>query len=157
MFVHLPGWERLGHAVLDIVESEGVDPGATVLCHMNPSWTDQGYQRSLADRGSWLEYDMVGMDYYYADQQAQSPCDEENAQAICGLLEAGYRRLLVSSDTFLKMMLKRYGGFGYAHVPTNFAARLRRHGLREDVVRGLMEEHPRRLFETACAAAAQND
>ena len=37
LMVHLPGWFRLGHEVLDIVEAEGGDPRHTVLCHMNPS------------------------------------------------------------------------------------------------------------------------
>ena len=88
--IHLPGWERLAHRVLDVVESEGADLRHTVLCHMNPSLHDLKYQRSLADRGAFIEYDMIGMDYFYADQQAQSPCDEENAIAICKLVEDGY-------------------------------------------------------------------
>ena len=104
--IHLPGWERLAHRVLDVVESEGADPRHVVLCHMNPSLHDHKYQRSLADRGAFIEYDMIGMDYFYADQQAQSPCDEENAIAICKLVEDGYRNsILMSQDVFLKMML----------------------------------------------------
>ena len=75
--IHLPGWERLAHAVLDIVEEEGADLAHTVLCHMNPSGHDLAYQTALAARGVFLEYDMIGMDYYYADQNAQSPSDEE--------------------------------------------------------------------------------
>jgi phosphotriesterase-related protein len=49
--VHLPGWERLGHRVLDILEQEGADLRHTVLCHMNPSFADKRYQRELAQRG----------------------------------------------------------------------------------------------------------
>src|ERR1700712_5439288 len=64
--IHLPGWERLAHKVLDVVEAEGADIGQTVLCHMNPSHSDLPYQKSLAERGAFLEYDMIGMDYYYA-------------------------------------------------------------------------------------------
>ena len=47
------------------------------------------YQTSLAERGAFLEYDMIGMDYYYADQDAQSPSDEENARAIRALVDMG--------------------------------------------------------------------
>ena len=65
--IHLPGWERLAHKVLDIVEEEGADLNHTVLCHMNPSGRDLDYQTALAARGAFLEYDMIGMDYYYAD------------------------------------------------------------------------------------------
>ena len=48
--VHLPGWERHAHRVLDVVESEGADLRHVVLCHMNPSLHDPQYQRSVADR-----------------------------------------------------------------------------------------------------------
>ncbi len=37
LMVHLPGWFRLGHEVLDIVEEDGADLRHTVLCHMNPA------------------------------------------------------------------------------------------------------------------------
>ncbi len=60
-----------------MVEEEGADLRHTVLCHMNPSHNDLDYQMALAKRGAFLEYDMIGMDYYYADQDAQSPSDEE--------------------------------------------------------------------------------
>ena len=60
--LHLPGWERHAHRVLDVVESEGADLRHVVLCHMNPSLHDHKYQRSLADRGAFIEYDMIGMD-----------------------------------------------------------------------------------------------
>ena len=89
---------------------------------MNPSLHDHKYQRSLADRGAFIEYDMIGMDFFYADQQAQSPCDEENAIAICRLVEDGYvQSILMSQDVFLKMMLTRYGGFGYGYILKHFA------------------------------------
>lgn len=150
--VHLPGWERLGSRVLDTIAEEGGDVGATILCHMNPSQRDLGYQCGLADRGAWIEYDMIGMDYFFADQQAQCPCDQENADAICGLVRAGYgERVLLSGDVFLKTMLVRYGGFGYAHVLENFVPRLRRHGLDDGHVDQMLVLNPRALFEAAAS------
>jgi phosphotriesterase-related protein len=145
--IHLPGWERLGHRVLDLVEEEGGNLSHTVLDHMNPSLDDIEYQASLADRGAFIEYDMVGMDFFYADQQAQSPCDEENARAIKRLIEAGYlKHLLVSQDVFLKIMLTRYGGWGYGHILKNFVPRLRRHGVAEEHIWALLVDNPRRVF-----------
>jgi phosphotriesterase-related protein len=145
--IHLPGWERLAHRVLDAVENEGADLRHTVLCHMNPSLHDHKYQRSVADRGAFIEYDMIGMDYFYADQQAQSPCDEENAIAICGLVEDGYlNSLLMSQDVFLKMMLTRYGGFGYGYILKHFVSRLKRHGMNRATIDHILIENPRRVF-----------
>jgi phosphotriesterase-related protein len=145
--IHLPGWERLAHRVLDVIEAEGADPRHTVLCHMNPSLHDEAYQHSLADRGAFLEYDMIGMDYFYADQRAQSPCDEENAIAICKLVENGYlNSILLSQDVFLKMMLTRYGGFGYGYILKHFAPRLQRHGMDQRTIDQMLVDNPRRVF-----------
>lgn len=150
--IHLPGWERLAHRVLDVIEEEGADLRHTVLCHMNPSHADLAYQKALADRGAFLEYDMIGMDYYFADQQAQSPCDEENARAIAALIADGYAdRLLLSQDVFLKMMLTRYGGFGYGYILKHFVPRLLRHGVDRRTIDGILIDNPRRVFSAAQA------
>ena len=65
----------------------------------------------------------------------------------CGLIDAGFRdRLLLSQDVFLKMMLTRYGGFGYAYVLQHFVPRLRRHGAGDDDIRAMLVDNPRRVF-----------
>jgi phosphotriesterase-related protein len=145
--VHLPGWERHGERVLDVVAEEGGDLRRTVLCHMNPSGPDFDYQARLAGRGAWLEYDMIGMEYFYADQQAQSPSDEENARALLRLRDAGLlRSVLISQDVFIKIQLVRYGGTGYAHILNHFVPRLRRHGFTEQDIETLLVDNPRRVF-----------
>lgn len=145
--IHLPGWERLAHRVLDVIETVGADLDHTILCHMNPSHDDPVYQKSLADRGAWLEYDMIGMDYYYADQRAQCPSDEDNARAVRTLIDDGYLgRLLLSQDVFLKMMLTRHGGFGYGYILKHFVPRLRRHGVETAAIDAMLTDNPRRLY-----------
>jgi phosphotriesterase-related protein len=148
--IHLPGWERLAHKVLDVVEEEGADLRHTVLCHMNPSHNDLDYQKSLAERGAFLEYDMIGMDYYYADQDAQSPSDEENARAIRSLIDLGFGdRLLLSQDVFLKIMLTRYGGFGYGYILKHFVPRLHRHGVAQADIDRMLIANPKSVFSAA--------
>lgn len=148
LMVHLPGWFRLGHEVLDIVEKEGVDPRRVVLCHMNPSHDDAQYQSSLANRGAFIEYDMIGMDFFYADQQVQCPSDEEAARGIGRLADKGLLdRVLLSQDVFLKMMLTHYGGNGYAFVQRHFLPRLKRHGFDDDELHALTHHNPRRVFD----------
>jgi len=147
LMVHLPAWFRHGGRVLDVAETEGADPRHLVLCHMNPSGEDLAYQAALARRGAFLEYDMIGMDYWYADQQVQCPSDEDNARAIVRLIDAGFAdRLLLSQDVFLKMMLTRNGGFGYAYVQRHFLPRLRRLGVDEGTLESLMVDNPRSVF-----------
>lgn len=148
LMVHLPGWFRLGHKVLDIAAVEGAELRHTVLCHMNPSHDDLAYQGELASRGAFLEYDMIGMDFFYADQQVQCPSDEEAARAIVKLVEQGHiDRILLSHDVFLKMMLTRYGGNGYAYILKHFLPRLKRHGLTDQQLDILMRDNPRSVFE----------
>lgn len=150
LMVHLPGWFRFGHKVLDLVEEEGAELRHTVLCHMNPSHGDFAYQSSLAARGAFIEYDMIGMDFFYADQQVQCPSDEEAALGIVRLIDAGYLdRILLSHDVFLKMMLTRYGGNGYAFVPRHFLPRLKRHGVADTALHRLMHDNPRSVFDAS--------
>ncbi len=147
--VHLPGWVRHGHRVLDVVAEEGGLLAGTVLSHLNPSGADRDYQVSLALRGAYLGYDMCGMDYLYPGE-GQSPCDEENAAAVAWLVRAGLGdHVLLSQDVFLKTMLVRYGGTGYAHILTHFVPRLHRHGLTAEDTTRLLADNPRELFLAA--------
>jgi phosphotriesterase-related protein len=147
LMVHLPGWYRHGHRVLDIAGEEGADLRHTVLCHMNPSFRDAAYQRSLAERGAFLEYDMMGMDYFYADQGVQCPADHETAPAIKALIDDGFGgRILLSGDVFLKMMLARHGGNGYAHVLVAVLPLLARLGVSAEDRRRLVVDNPRAVF-----------
>ncbi|PKA43677.1 phosphotriesterase-related protein [Rhizobium sullae] len=150
LMVHLPGWFRLGHKVLDIVAEEGGYLRNTVLCHMNPSHDDLGYQSEIASRGAFLEYDMIGMDFFYGDQQVQCPSDEEAARAIVKLVGMGHGdRVLLSHDVFLKMMLTKYGGNGYAYILKHFLPRLKRHGLEDSVIGRMMRDNPRSVFQAS--------
>lgn len=144
--IHLPGWERYGHQVLDIVEKEGASVHKTILDHMNPSMDDVEYQISLAERGAFLEYDMIGIDLLFPE--GQSPSDEDNARAIVNLIDKGYgESLLLSHDVFLKICLKTYGGWGYSHILENFVPRLMRKGVSQQEIDILLKNNPRRVFE----------
>lgn len=153
LMVHLPAWFRLAHKVLDICEAEGADLNHTVLCHMNPSWMDKSYQHDLAARGAFIEYDMIGNLFYYADQEVDCPPDADCARAIQGLIEAGYgRQVLLSHDVFLKCMLREYGGNGYGFVQSHFLPRLKRLGIDAAFVDSMLTVNPRRVFDAAFAA-----
>lgn len=119
LMIHLDGWQREGHLVLDIIKAEGGDLTRTILCHMNPSWQDLAYQTSLADRGAYLEYDMFGIHHFYPPDRA-SPGELPALETVAKLIDIGFEnRLLLSQDVYLKMMLKKYGGYGYDHLFTN--------------------------------------
>jgi phosphotriesterase-related protein len=146
--VHLPAWFRRGGEVLDLAEEVGVDLAKVVLCHMGPSGGDYAYQEALLQRGAWVQYDMIGMEVFYADQGVQCPSDEDNARWLARLVREGYGdQLLISQDIFLKSLLRRHGGPGYGHILQYFVPRLLRHGLTRADVDRLLVDNPRTLFE----------
>lgn len=149
MLVHLPGWQRRAHEVLDVTDELGVDPGSVVLCHMDPSGKDVGYQREVAARGAWLEFDMIAMPFNFPGE-GQSPSVEDTVAAVTGLIADGHvDRLLLSHDVFLKGMWTRNGGNGYAYVPTAFLPRLVAEGIPEADAAALLVGNPAALFTRA--------
>ncbi|MGO0576931.1 phosphotriesterase family protein [Ornithinimicrobium panacihumi] len=145
--VHLPAWFKRGHEVLDVAEAHGVPPERVVLCHMGPSGADLAYQEELLRRGAWVQYDMIGMEVFYADQGVQCPSDEENAAWLTRLVERGWTdQLLISQDIFLKSLLRAHGGPGYGHILQYFVPRLHRHGLTPQVTDRLLVHNPQALF-----------
>ncbi len=143
LMVHLDGWGREGHRVLDLVAAEGGDITRTLLCHLNPSWHDDDYQRSLAERGAYLGFDMFGVDHFYPPDRA-SPDELSALGAVARLVGQGHRdRLLLSHDVYLKTMLRRHGGYGYAHLLSTLRPYLGLVGLSADDVDALFTANPR--------------
>ncbi|MGW0686289.1 phosphotriesterase family protein [Streptomyces sp. NPDC002754] len=150
LMVHLPGWQRRAHEVLDIVIDEmGVAPGRVVLAHMDPSSADTAYQDSVAARGVWLEFDMIGMDITFPHEGA-APRAELTADAVARLTSRGHAgQLLLSHDLFLKQMWTQHGGNGLTFVPTVFADMLASRGLDDELVTRLTHHNPARML-TGC-------
>lgn len=154
LFIHLPGWQRRGPEILDIVLYDmGVAPDAVVLCHMDPSGSDTEYQTALASRGVWLEFDMIGMPFEFPGE-GSSPAVDETIAAIAALVAAGAAdRLLFSHDLFLKAMLHRLGGDGLGFVPGAFRSRARSAGIDSDHI---IDVNPSLLFTHASHPIVKN-
>lgn len=154
MFIHLPGFVRYANRVLDIVLIEqGVPPEAVVLCHMDPSGHDASYQLSVAERGVWVEFDMIGMPYRFTHPgEGRSPSPGDTIAAIRRLVEAGFgSSLLFSHDMFLKSMLRKNGGNGLLYIPKIFRTLLAEEDMKGFDPYAVNTEHVRRLFELAAA------
>jgi phosphotriesterase-related protein len=52
----------------------------------------------------------------------------------------------MSHDIAYKHCLTKWGGFGYHHLLLNVVPRLRRKGLDDPAIRGLIVDNPRRAF-----------
>ncbi|MFC6356565.1 phosphotriesterase family protein [Luethyella okanaganae] len=147
LFIHTPAWKRMGARILDLVIDEGgVDPGAVVLCHMDPSHDDAKYQMDMAERGVMLGFDMIGMPFTFPSE-GESPGPGESADAIARLVRAGFgKQILLSHDLFLKSMLTKHGGNGFNYVPFAFPFRLHERGISPKEVTAMLTSNPAGLF-----------
>ncbi|MDK7742152.1 hypothetical protein QP589_06185 [Helcobacillus massiliensis] len=147
MNIHMPGWQRRGDEVLDIVLGDhGVDPKKVALAHSDPSGADHEYQRRLLRRGVWLEFDMIGLDITFPGEGI-SPSISQTADAVAALVANGYGdQILVSHDLFLKQMWAMNGGNGFQVVPTVFLELLVQRGVAEDQARALVTVNPQRYL-----------
>jgi phosphotriesterase-related protein len=136
--------------VLDIVESEGLDPERVVMCHMDRSfYEDLEYQKQLAERGAYLEYDLFGTDgIYFTSADDGYPSDIWRIRSIDELVQEGYgSQILVSQDVCKKTQLATYGGFGYDHILTSVVPMFHEHSdLEQDDIDRLLMENPKRAL-----------
>lgn len=147
VMVHLPGWLRRGHEVVDLLTSHGVAENRIVLAHMDPSGRDQNYQTSLAERGVWLEFDMIGMGITFPGE-GRSPDPSETSRAIVALIERGHlEQILLSHDLFLKQMWTARGGDGLTFIPKQFRRYLEEHNVDEAQWDALTRRNPIRMIE----------
>jgi phosphotriesterase-related protein len=147
LMVHLDGWGREGHRVLDICTEEGASLERVILCHMNPSWEDLRYQTSLADRGAYIEYDMIGNNHVYPRPMGPSPDETASLSAVGKLLRLGYgTKILFSQDVYLKMMFTRFGGLGYGHILRNLSRHFELSGITPDDLSQILVANPQRVL-----------
>jgi phosphotriesterase-related protein len=156
--VHLHPLARNGHDVLDILAGAGAPLDRVILGHVDLSLGHPdagfdelvGYHKSLLARGAVVEYDTIGNELYWPDMRGGAfafPSDRERARALAELLDAGYAgQIVVSQDVANKLQLRRYGGYGYASVLSDFPAFLRLAGVDERALATLTVENPSKLL-----------
>ncbi len=145
------GWDKsheYRRRILDIAEEEGADIRHTIVEHVYIRPSNFDSQLELAARGAFLGYDGVSCDFNWGFR-GSGPCDHELAADIKRLIDAGFlTQLLMSHDVHLKVMLTAYGGTGYAHILRHFVPRLREAGVRDDQIRTMLVDNPRRYFSS---------
>ena len=134
--------------LLDIVEEEGLAPDRVVMSHLDRTfYEDLDYQREVAERGAYVEYDLWGLEAYIKAFDDGLPSDVRRAEWATALVEDGYAdRLLFSQDVWGKIQRVKYGGYGYAHVLENVADILSAQGVSREDFRQITVENPRRVL-----------
>lgn len=125
----------------------GADPTRVVMAHMDTSLHRPDYHRAVADLGCVLEYDLFGHEFFESENGFQSFGDTERVRAVAARVEEGsIDRLLLSHDICYRIQLRRFGGYGYAHLLDNIRSRLELVGVGSDAFDRLTVDNPRRIF-----------
>jgi phosphotriesterase-related protein len=135
------------HTLADAIEASGGDLNRTVFSHMDGTEVDFEYQVSLIERGITIEYDVFGMECYFPSLDLQLPQDVARVQGIKRLVDAGHAgRIVLAQDICMKMMMEKYGGWGYGHILKRVLPRFRRAGVTDEQLTTMLVDNPRRLL-----------
>ena len=149
LMIHPGRNPRAPQQILDVVAKEGGNLKRTIMCHIDRTIADRKHLSDVAQTGCFLEYDLFGLEtsYYPYNPDFDMPNDGGRMAQILRLIEDGHaRQVLMSHDIAYKHCLTKWGGFGYHHLLLNVLPRLRRKGLDDRAIRGLIVDNPRRAI-----------
>jgi phosphotriesterase-related protein len=137
LYTHAARWP-VGHAQLDILFAEGVDPARIVIGHTD-TVPDPGYARSLADRGVYVGFDTI-------NSSAPSAV-EPRIREIVALVRAGFGdRILLGHDVCLSSQLRASGGNGFGFILGGLREKLFEAGISEEEFDRMMIGNPRTVL-----------
>lgn len=125
--------------LIDFYESYGIEPRQIIICHLDRDLEQIEYNKEVASRGVYLEYDTIGRYKYHSD--------EAEAEFIINMLEWGYAdQILLGLDT-TRYRLKSYGGeIGLDHLLVSFIPLLRKKGVSTEYIDMLFRKNPAIAF-----------
>jgi phosphotriesterase-related protein len=153
-----------GIRIADLLSEEGVDPARVVIAHSDGRFVVHNLQqlilrpeeswrlnldvaKSLLDRGFNLSVDCFG---HYWDAEVLGDCAVTDWQRMAGLvalIQAGYaKQLVLGTDTFVKILLRRFGGEGYCRLTSFVVPTLTSVGISEDDIRQITVGNPARIL-----------
>lgn len=136
-----------GLKVLKILEKAGVELDRVIICHVDAK-IDMAYIRDVLDKGSYIEFDHFGPDYYIEDSDFLLDRDFDRINAIRELIGLGYlKKILISQDICLKTDLISYGGFGYGHILNNLVPIMKKKGIDQDAINTIMVKNPQEILD----------
>lgn len=131
---------------LDIFLSQGAKPENIAIGHLATIQTKQDptmeTHKTIAKRGAFIDFGPVG------HEMARSHVPEaEKAKRFMMLIDAGLEnQVVLSSDLGNYNHLKTNWGLGFSSVLLQFVPKLRRAGVKEETIRKVLVDNPRRLL-----------
>lgn len=146
--VHLHPWGHEGPAVLRVLETAGARTERVVLGHLTTAIDRPHELRAMADRGAVLGFDLFGFDHSLLGLGRWPPSDRDVAATIVSLVEDGYGdQIVLGQDVGVRTRLRRWGGWGYAHLLEHVVPLLRERGIADAALEAMLVTTPARLLE----------
>jgi predicted metal-dependent phosphotriesterase family hydrolase len=129
---------NIGTQLLDLFESEGVDPSSVIVGHTDENADIRVLER-FCRRGAFVQFDVIGKQHWMLDAT--------RAALAARLFDRGFgSHLLLSSDRARKTELRRYGGPGYRYLLETFIPLLRNSGLEDAAITAMLVDNPSRAL-----------
>lgn len=145
--VHLHPWGHEGAYVLHELEAAGAVPQRVILGHLTTALDRPDELRAMADRGATLGFDLFGFDHSLLGPGRWPPSDRDVAATIVSLISDGYAdRIVLGQDIGVRTRLRRWGGWGYAHLLEHVVPMLRELGVDDDALDAMLVRNPARLL-----------
>lgn len=152
-----------GLRIADIVAAEGLDLGRVVIAHNDAKIACREIRRlilepeargfhldsakALLDRGANLSIDCFGHIWDSEPLGNTHVMDWQRAAMLVELIRAGYAdQLVVGTDTFLKLLLKPFGGEAYRRLLTFVVPTLASVGIAEEDIEKITTKNPARIL-----------
>jgi phosphotriesterase-related protein len=145
--VHLHPWGHEGASVLEELLGAGADAERVILGHLTTAIDDPDALRALADRGAVLGFDLFGFDHSLLAPGRWPPSDHDTARVILALVDAGHAdQIVLGQDIGVRTRLRRWGGWGYAHLLEHVVPLMRALGVGDGALDAMLVRTPARLL-----------
>lgn len=132
--------------VIRILQEAGGDIGKTVMSHLDRTIFDEGELLEFAKLGSYLEYDLFGMETlnYAYNKEIDMPSDSQRVKTLSFLVKEGYEdKILVAHDIHTKNRLTKFGGHGFSHILKNIVPKMLSRGISQHQVDKILVDNPK--------------
>ena len=115
------------------------------MCHCDPYIPDHKYIDSIAKRGAYISFDFFGLDIPLGTPIPTT--DNDRIFAITEQIKRGnVNKILMSHDVAYKIMLRRFGGLGYAHIVERILPQLKSIGCQTEWIEQITKKNPQKFF-----------
>ena len=152
-----------GIRIADLLAEEGIEPDRVVIAHNDGNFVEHELRKLILDPESWglkldiakdllarglnLSIDCFGH-YWDAEVLGVGPTpDWQRMAGLVRLIQEGHaRQLVLGTDTFVKILLRRFGGDGYCRLTNFVVPSLESVGVSKEEIRQITVDNPARIL-----------